>query len=367
MRWTRRTETGLYGSRTSRSATSPATRGSGPSGRSTAPRTGAASYIATESAHRLLLPYFQAAPGQRSVKTEAFSDYVFVSGDQQVVRRNFRTRYGNNAVGKLKSTSADTVGASTRVDDTYKQALLTRVNRMVFVWDSPGGGRIEFPTERIPDHTRYRPLSIEEPEANGIRTVRYHTVTGQQFVATINSNNGLTMEVTGFNLSFMAGRGVTEDSPSFTAGNGFDRSHIIANEFGGSGFAVGRNLVTASAHYNQQIMRAAERRIGNSISAVAHQSGRTETQVSFTMTVNLTFGALRDPAALAQAKALPDFPADRVGTNLDAEILQKIHAGTVHPDLMRIMGVVYTWTFTDPPAPGSSVAIGPDLWLLTYG
>jgi hypothetical protein len=328
-------------------------------------RTGAEAYIATESTHRLLLPYFQAAPGKRSVQTEAFSDYVFFSGDQQVVRRNFRTRYGNDAVTKLKSTAAETV-ASTRPDE-YKQALLTRINRMAFVWDAPGGGRIEFPTERIPDHTRYRPEAVDETEANGIRTVRYRTVAGQEFVATIDSNNGLTMEVTGFNLSFMTGRGVTEDSPAFTAGNGFDRSHIIANEFGGSGFAVGGNLVTASAYYNQQIMRGAERRIGNSISAVAQQSGRTETQVSFTMTVQVTFGALRDPAALAQAKALPGFPADRVGTNLDAEILQKIHAGTVHPDLMRITGVVYTWTFIDPPGPGSTTTIGPDLWLLTFG
>src|SRR5262249_42410638 len=142
-------------------------------------------------------------------------------------------------------------------------------------------------------------------------------------------------------------------------GNGFDRSHIIANEFGGSGFAVGGNLVTASAHYNQVIMRAAEIQIGNSISGFARQSGRTETSVSFTMTVTVSFGALRDTAALAQAKALPGFPADRVGTNLDAEILQKIHAGSVHPDLMRIMGVVYTWVFTDPPGPGGSMSIGP--------
>src|SRR5262249_33014110 len=214
-------------------------------------RTRAESYIATESTHRLLLPYFQAAPGQRSVQRGAFSDYVFASGDQQVVRRNFRTRYGNDAVARLKLTAADTVTASTRVDDTYKKELLKKVNQMAFVWDSPGGGRIEFPTERVPDHTRYRPLSVQITEANGVRTVRYHTVTGQEFVATTDSNNGLTMSVTGINLSFMTGRGVTEKSPASTPNNGFDSSHIIANQFGGSGFAVGGNLVTASAYYNQ--------------------------------------------------------------------------------------------------------------------
>ena len=238
---------------------------------------------------------------------------------------------------------------------------------MAFHWDSPGGGRIEFPTERVPDHTRFRPLEVVETEANGVRTITYRTVTGQTFTATIDARQGLSMSVTGQNLSFQAGRGVTQDSPAFTSNNGFDRSHIIANEFGGTGFATGGNLVTASAHYNQNVMRSAERQVGTAIRAVALQAGLDETQVSFEMTVSVSFGALRDPAALAEAKALPDFPADRAGTDLDAEILQKINAHQVHPDLLRITGVVYTWTFTDPPLAGSSLQIGPDLWLLTFG
>jgi hypothetical protein len=160
---------------------------------------------------------------------------------------------------------------------------------------------------------------------------------------------------------------VTEDSPAFTVGNGFDRSHIIANEFGGSGFSSGANLVTASAEYNQVVMRGAERTVGTMIRAVAMDHGRTETEVSFTMTVTVSFGALRDPQALAEAKKLPGFPADRVGTDLDAEILRKINAGQVHPDLLRITEILYSWTFTDPPAGGSVYSIGPDLWLLTFG
>ncbi len=327
----------------------------------------AGAYIATQSTHRLLLPYFQAAPGDRGVRTASFSDYVFVEAQDHSVRRQFRTRYGDDAVAALQSTAAQTVGAYTRVDDMYKQRLLTQVNRMAFQWDSPGGGRIEFPAERVPDHTRYRPLSIQETEANGVRTVNYSTVTGQQFTATVGSDNGLTMSVTGINLSFMSGRGVTEDSPAFTSGNGFDRSHIIANEFGGSGYSAGANLVTASSHYNQTVMRTAERSVGRAIRVFAEQFGRDETQVSFTMTVTVSFGALRDPAALAEVKAQSWFPADRAGADLDAEILQKINAGQVHPDLMRITGVVYTWLFTDPAGAGSSLSIGRDLWLLTNG
>ena len=327
----------------------------------------AVAYISTEATHRLLLPYFQTAKGSKKVATDAFSDYVFVEDQSHSVRRHFRNRYGNAAVAKLQTTAAETVAAYQRVDDKYKEQLLRRVGKMTFEWDSPGGGRILFPVEKTPDHTRYRPLDIKETEANGVRTVKYNTVTGQQFTATIDSNNGLSMSVTGVDLRYMTGRGVTEDSPAYTVNNGFDRSHIIANEFGGSGFAAGANLVTASEHYNQKVMRGAERTIGTRIRAVAEQHGKDETEVSFTMTVTVSFGALRDPQALAEAKQLPGFPADRAGTDLDAEILQKINAGQVHADLLRITGVLYQWTFTDPAAGGGNLSIGPDLWLLTFG
>jgi hypothetical protein len=330
-------------------------------------RSKAESFIGRESTHRRLLPYFQTAAGDRDVDTGAFKEYVFTRGDGPV-RDDFRSGYGNEAVAKLKSKANETVTASTRVDTSYKDRLLGKVAEIAFHPEAPAGGRISFPTERPPDHTRYRPKNIQDTEKNGIRTVIYETETGQRFTSTINSNNGLTMSVEGRNLSFMTGRGVTENSRGFTPNNGFDRSHIIANEFGGSGFAAGANLVTASAHYNQQVMRHAERQIGSMIRSVARDSGRTETEVSFTMTVTVTFGALRDPAKLAEAKSLEGFPADRVGVDLDAEILQKIKAGLVHPDLMRISGVLYSWTFTDPPDPTTyELPIGADLWLLTHG
>jgi len=331
-------------------------------------RSSAETYIAEEATHRLLLPYFQSAPGERTVSTGAFSSYVFVQGNApHPVRRQFRSHYGDAAVTQLQATARTSLAASSAVDDTYKERLQQRIDRMAFHWDSPGGGRIEFPTERVPDHTRYRPLNVQTVEANGVRTVTYHTVTGQTFTSTTDSTNGLSISVTGRNLRFMSGRGVTEDSPAFRSNNGFDRSHIIANEFGGTGFAVGGNLVTASSQYNQGTMRDAERSVGDAIGVFARTKGLDATTVSFEMTVTVSFGALRDPAALAQVKQQSWFPADRAGADLDAEITAMINAGEVHPDLMRITSVVYTWTFTDPSGGGGTVSIGPDLWLLTNG
>jgi hypothetical protein len=330
-------------------------------------RAGADSVIASPSTHQLLLPYFQTAPGKRSVN-EPFYEYVFSqTGASHSVRRRFRQAYGNPAVSNLTTGGLAAIASTTKVDDETKERWRTRLTRMRFDWDSPGGGRIDWPTERIPDHTRYRPIVISQTEDGGVRTTVYRTVTGQEFTATSDSTDGLSMTVTGENLRFMSGRGVTQDSPAFRSNNGFDRSHIIANEFGGTGFATGGNLVTASSRYNQEIMRHAERTVGDSIFSFAQAHGLDDTQVSFTMTVKVAFGALRDPTALARVKKQPWFPADRAGADLDAEIAAKIHAGHVHPDLMRITSVTYQWSFTDPVGTGSALSIGADLWLLMNG
>lgn len=330
-------------------------------------RANAAAYMADPATHRALLPYFQADPVQHRVKTAAFSNYVFGGSAPQAVRRSFRQGYGDAAVARLKSAAGWVIDPSTRVDQEYKDRLSARIDRMTFEWQSPGGGRIDWPTERIPDHTRYEPIMISEVESNGVRTIRYRTKTGQEYTSTTNSNDGLAITVTGENLRFMSGRGVTQDSPAYRTNNGFDRSHIIANEFGGTGYATGGNLVTASATYNQEYMRSAERAVGDSIAAFASQHNLDETTVSFTMTVNVTFGAVNDPAILAHIKTRPWFPADRAGADLDAEIQQKIASGQIHRHLMRVTSVTYTWHFTDPVGPGSALAIGPDLWLLANG
>jgi hypothetical protein len=334
----------------------------------TGARSGAESLIAAQGTHRLLLPYFQSAPGDRSVDTVAFRDHVFSqAGAPHPVRRQFRLAYGDAAVDRLRAQGRANVDAATGIGPTAQARWRDKLTEITFHWDSPGGGRIAFPDQRVPDHTRYKPIIISETENGGVRTVRYSTEAGQTFTSTTDTGNGLTITVTGENLRFMSGRGVTQDSPAFTANNGFDRSHVIANEFGGTGYSAGGNLVTASSYYNQNVMRVAERQVGDAIATHASRFGLTETEVSFTMTVTVRFGALRDPAALAQVKSQPWFPGDRAGTDLDAEILQKINAGEVHADLMRVVGVTYQWTFTDPAGGSGGISIGPDLWLLMNG
>lgn len=325
--------------------------------------------VAERAEHEQLLPYLQSAPGDRSVDTGAFRSYVFTqTRPPHPVQRLFREAYGNAAVDRLKqhaeiSSAPGGPGLHTRWQD--------KVRDIGFRWYAPGGGAISWPTGRVPDHELFAPVSPPTTrEAGGVRTIEYDTVAGQHFTVTRDSTAGLTLTVEGKNLRFRAqrGRGVTEGDETFTEGNGFNRSHIIADEFSGSGWAVGGNIVTASAHYNQNVMREAEREIGRSITRWAQLHGRDKTTVSFDMTVNVTFGALRDPAALAEIKQASWFPAGDAGRDLDAEITAKLDAGHVHPDLMRITSVLYTWTFTDPAGESGTYPIGQaDLWLLMSG
>jgi hypothetical protein len=324
----------------------------------------AIAFVGQESTHEQLLPWFSTAAGEREATTAAFEDYAFVSAATgHNVRQDFRELLGAEALANLKASGRANIDAATHVDQSYKDRLKTKLDAVTYLWDSPVGGRFAFWTDRVPDHTRYRPLEIITNEASGTRTMRYRTVTNQEFLITSPSSEGLTFTVTGLGLRRMSGRGVTEDSPWFTGGQGFNRAHVVANEFGGSGYTQGANLVTTSDHYNQVVMRDVELDIGRSIAVWARMKGVDQGDVRFNLTVTVRLGAVRDPVLLGKVKEQKWFSRD-AGTDLDAEIVAKINAGEVHPDLLRVVSVQYTWFTVEPAGLAAERFITEDLWLL---
>lgn len=321
-------------------------------------------FAQARATHERLLPYLTAAPRERDPTRTAFRQYAFIQTDApHTVRLDFNELLGEQARVRIIASALTAVSAATKVDDDYKTRLSARINQIEFIPDAPGGGRFLLPVERIPDHTRYRPLDIVIAEAGGIRTVRYRTVTGQEFVITTDRREGLTQKVEGLGLRMMSGRGVTQDSPWFTSGEGLNRAHLIANEFGGSGYAAGENLATTSAEYNQIVMRRAELEIGESIIDFADEHGIDKREVVFNLTVTVTFGELLDPVVLAKIKEQEWFPQE-AGGDLDAQILAKIDADEVHENLLRVTSVTYEWRSVTPPGLVGRTAITEDLWLL---
>ena len=342
-------------------------------------QTDALDYLSEQKTHLKLLPYFTTAPGERAVETIEFDEYAFVTlSAPHTVRRDFRTKLGEAAIARLKQRGTERLAAAVKrkeVDDIYQSRLQERIDEISFDADSPGGGRLLLPTEHIPDHTKFRPLEIKTVENGDVRTTTYHTVVGQEFTIVTDRSEGLEVLARGAGLQFMTGRGVTRDSPWFTPGQGLNRAHLIANEFGGSGFAGGENLATTSQHYNQVVMREAERQIGDSIWEYATELDRDPLDMTFTLDVRITFGELRDPTILAMIKKHKDFRARKAGTDLDAEIVKKIHSREVHKDLKRVISTKYEWVAQLPALPGrrtpkpfkGKTSIGADLWLLLDG
>ncbi|PSN17901.1 hypothetical protein C7271_15340, partial [filamentous cyanobacterium CCP5] len=299
-----------------------------------------------------------------------FYDYAFVTrGAEHNVRQNFLRRLGDPAATSLKSTGLSTVDSNSDVGDDYKQKLKEKLNQIAYDVNINPYGRFDLPTERIPDHSRFKPINITET-ADGIR---YHTEAGQTFDIRINQGE-LTHTVEGLGLQMMSGRGVTQDSPWFTKNQGFNRAHLIANEFGGSGYADGQNLATTSDHYNKNVMRDAERTIGQSIELFAEANGVEVDHVRFDMTVQVTFGNLLDSQILAKIAQQDWFPKESAEA-LENDIKQKIEAGDVSEDLMRVTGVVYTWRARIPAGVVQTLPqgkadrqrttrIGPDYWIL---
>jgi hypothetical protein len=328
----------------------------------TGTQSGALDYTRRLPTHEQLLPYLTAAPGERELTTAAFREYAFVQQDvTHNVREGFLSALGGQAKVALKAQAHARIDNNTKLDPEYKQKLKEKVEKIAFYWDSPGGGRWELPTERIPDHSRYKPKTITTTPSGAVVVTEYETYAGQKFTITADKSSGLTKIIEGLELRVMSGRGVTEDSPWFTSGQGFNRAHLIANEFGGSGFAEGENLATTSATYNQQVMRGAEILIGRSIRAFADHEKLDKGAVRFTLIVTVTFGALRDAEVLARIKQQPWYKGP---PDLDALIVQKIKAGEVHPELMRVTSVVYKWTSVTPPGLEGSTSIGEDIYLL---
>jgi hypothetical protein len=137
-----------------------------------------------------------------------------------------------------------------------------------------------------------------------------------------------------------------------------NRSHLIADEFKGSGYADGLNLISASDHYNKIVMRGAEIKMGQWLA--------DEGALTFEMKVDVTWSEVVDPKIIAAIETADWYPKAYVqDANLHNAIVARL-AQT--PKLKRCASVTYTATITDaiPPKPGASnvIAIGTDIWLL---
>ncbi|MBW4457880.1 MAG: DNA/RNA non-specific endonuclease [Nostoc indistinguendum CM1-VF10] len=219
------------------------------------------------------------------------------------------------------------------------------------------------------DHTRYYPEHIEEkPNGKGTQ-ITYVTRAGKSFRVNLDENQ-MVRAVKGFDLQLKGdagidNRGTTQDPDTKVKGKGQHSSHLIADQFMGSGYKKSLNLIAASSEFNLGPMSGAEDDIKAFI--------RRNKAITFDMQVTVTWGELDNNKVVGQImQELQALASDdkRSGLkNLDqagikAEILKNLQGA--HKNLNRCMNVLYKVTVkteTGASIPMREISTGPDLWL----
>jgi uncharacterized protein DUF4157/DNA/RNA non-specific endonuclease len=201
------------------------------------------------------------------------------------------------------------------------------------------------------EHKRFKPLNLIETTVDDkVIAIAYDTEDGSHFNVTFDAN-GMVQSITGAQLTLKlegAPRGVTSDSGRKTPGQGIDSSHLIADRFGGSGYAKSANLISASAAYNRDDMRGIEDAIALWIDA--------NNILSFTMEVKVTWGEVAGPKAIAAIEdEHPEYAVPRRRKKLEKDLNAFLARNS--QNLKRCMSTIYKVTPTDP-------ASNPKVWEL---
>ncbi|MFP5272431.1 eCIS core domain-containing protein [Coleofasciculus sp.] len=208
-------------------------------------------------------------------------------------------------------------------------------------------------------HNLYEPKNLTRYDVgdDGSTAIEYDTHGGAHFRVELDPN-AMVKSVQGTSLKLKAdagvtGRGYTGRSPGYERNEDLNASHLIADQFLGSGYKNSANLITTSAHYNQVVMKRAEDQIIRFV--------QRNKAVEFNMEVNVTWGELNSPEVIEEIlQELPEEGKDEVRNEVQAFV------NRVQPSFKRCMNVNYYVTVTNEQT-GKEVAfdrdIGPDAWL----
>ena len=254
-----------------------------------------------------------------SVGTD-FGKYVIDTQAKKAVERANKnlmdaTPSGQPKKDRLKTKSADkwARGAADEINASKVPFLRARQKIDLQLWDKNQtsaasrflreGFEAELSTAGDSKlHDEFKPINykvVKKPD--GSQTITYDTPSGQSFTVQLDANGMLkTVQGTALRLKpdrLKGLRGYTASksgrkTPGKTEQNA---SHIIADEFGGSGYKSGHNLITTSNHFNKTIMRQAEERMGVKIAL------KRGTQ--FTMDCSVKWAEYSDDAVAAKLLA----------------------------------------------------------------
>ncbi|SCF96040.1 hypothetical protein GA0115254_127738, partial [Streptomyces sp. Ncost-T10-10d] len=275
----------------------------------------------------------------RDINAAAFESHIF--GVKSAIRKKVVKLLGDAALKELKKQGRQ---AARDIPETRQI-----VSSMKFLAGRDTYGVYEpfppSPDER--EHNNFRPVSAVLDEASSTpnkRVITVRTAAGKTFTVTEDLRTGLQLQVEGMDLRLKEPgdpRGVTQDSPGFLPNQNLNRSHVIADWFGGSGYRDALNLVTASDHYNKTVMGDAESEIATEILAFAEKHDLARGQVSMNLKVTVTFGELLKDVFMRNIQSQEWYTAGDAESEAQLKKLTNI---LLNPPVRRVMGVVYAFT-----------------------
>jgi len=212
--------------------------------------------------------------------------------------------------------------------------------------------RDKFRQEEEAEHKRLKPRNLLETE---VGTIDYDTEDGSKFHVTFDPSR-MVESITGTGLVLKGVgevRGYTGEAGRKTANQKIDSSHLIADRFGGSGYAASANLISASEKYNRVDMRRVEEEIAEWID---------ENEIkSFSMTVRVTWDEVAGPKAVAAIKQQhPEYAEASMRKKLEDELKEFLRNSSAN--LKRCMSTIYTVISSDNRY-RKTWPLGPDVYL----
>ena len=209
--------------------------------------------------------YFKAHTrrAESTLDTAAFKTWL-VGSKSQGLRTEFLTEMGKDVEGKLKSEA---------VAVSNNPAVLTEeVNKIAYDVGKGTYGKFNIPKDHAEEHDKYKPVGLTWNQDKTQCTYTYAGMDGINFTANLNAGDEkLVKSIKGEGLKlkkaaqiFARGRTTGDAGRKITKKNQ-DASHLIADEFMGSGFKSSQNIVTTSDVFNRETMRAQEVAIGKII------------------------------------------------------------------------------------------------------
>lgn len=312
---------------------------------------------------RALIPYFKT---DQYKKSGNFYWYTF-RRIGSAAKKEFLSKLGNPVPDELKKRGIPRV-QNEDAENSHNGVLIDQLKELgsdSYKVDVGPYGRLDLPSAGKSEHTNFFPEKIDFNENGERRVTTYTTRAGKKFMVTeTDPSRSRALTVEGFDLQVKADggpRGVTQDSPGYIGGEGLNRSHAIADFFGGSGYRDALNIVTTSDTYNQVTMRAVERRIESEVAVFAGDPERVG-EVSLDLKVKITFGELLKDYFESKIRSLPGFQGGDAAAERElSEMIKSMFAAPAR----RVVETEYWWTISGPmgePVPGED-KIGPDDYL----